>query len=85
MGPTLLIPLSLLLPSITGTPEIDRPSFPDGIVAGFEAHCYRCHSGDEVKGGFDLKIVVEDGAKGGSRRLANAHQCPSQRRDATRR
>ncbi len=64
MGPTLLIPLSLLLPSITGTPEIDRPSFPDGIVAGFEAHCYRCHSGDEVKGGFDLKIVVEDGAKG---------------------
>ncbi|OUU21540.1 MAG: hypothetical protein CBC13_08760 [Planctomycetia bacterium TMED53] len=67
MGLTLCIPLSLLL-TLLAEP-LDRtlpvsPSFPEGVVAGFEAHCYRCHSGDQVKGGFDLEIVVEDGAKG---------------------
>ena len=67
MGLNLVFSLSLWL---TGTPEtVDpaplwAPAFPEVVVAGFEAHCYRCHSGEKVKGGFDLEIVVEDGAKG---------------------
>lgn len=67
MGPTLYISLSLLLAGLTEPADTLKPltpPFPEVVVAGFEAHCYRCHSGDKVKGGFDLEIVVEDGAAG---------------------
>ncbi|MGB1071956.1 MAG: DUF1587 domain-containing protein, partial [Planctomycetota bacterium] len=67
MGLNLFFSLSLWLSGIPESPDPApqwAPAFPEVVVAGFEAHCYRCHSGDQVKGGFDLEIVVEDGAKG---------------------
>ncbi|MAJ28836.1 hypothetical protein CBD41_05450 [bacterium TMED181] len=67
MSLTLWIPICLFLANSPDLHEDLGPKispFPQGFVSALEAHCYRCHSGDQVKGGFDLEIVVEDGSDG---------------------
>ena len=56
MGLNLFISLSLWLSGIPDAPDPApqwAPAFPEVVVAGFDAHCYRCHSGEKVKGGSD--------------------------------
>ncbi len=41
-----------------------RNPFPKAIIEPLQNHCFRCHSGEKLKGGLDLSEIIESGSDG---------------------